>query len=205
MKKLVATVVIVLTSMLPIQPVQADQQIYPSYGIDWDLLERWTYAYGYEWQEQSPAVEWLQFWMDIKPKDGIYGRSTHRLHRQAAMERNIPVALYSTVSTDARFNPEVEQWRLTVEGAIISNGGPVSDTARFLSIIACESGGNPDAYNRASTASGLMQHLQNYWDNRARLAGFEGASPFDPVANIYTSAWLIYRATGGGWGHWVCF
>ena len=171
--------------------------------IKWDLVEEHILATEYTWMENSAMVWLLQWWMAIN-QDGIYGKNTHKHHRQWAMERSIPVPLYSTVSPTATFNNQVEQWRPLVREAILANGGPLSDTARFLSIIECESGGDPNAQSSTSTAAGLMQHIQPYWDNRARLAGFEGASAYDPVANIYTSAWLIYRATGGGWQHWVC-
>ena len=200
MKRLLAIALIVLTLLST--PAQADHDNYPSF-IDWGMLERWTYAYEYEWLEESAAVQWLQYWLDVE-RDGIYGSATHKAHRQAAMELSIPVVLYSTVSPNATFKPEVEQWRSIVEQAILANGGPLSDTARFLSIINCESGGDPDAFNRASLASGLMQHLANYWDARSQTALGYVASPFDGEANIRVSAWLIYRATGGGWQHWVC-
>lgn len=74
----------------------------------------------------------------------------------------------------------------------ISQGG-------FLAVAACESGFNPNAYNR-SGASGLLQILSGYWPARAANAGFPGASPFDPVANAWTGAWLW--ATSGS-GHWA--
>ena len=120
------------------------------------------------------------------------------------MELDISVTLFWDVVVEQDYGPDVERWRPIVEEAIVAMGGPVEDSYRFLSVMRCESQGDPDAYNASSGASGLMQHLEVYWPARARAAGFEGASPFDPVANIYTSAWLIYRATGGGWQHWVC-
>ena len=184
-------------------PSQASADTEHPNFIRWDLMESWSYEQEYDWLEQSRTVKLLQFWLDIE-EDGVYGRQTHLRHRQKAMERNISVRLYSTVSPDATFKAEVEQWRSTVEAAILANGGPLSDTARFLSIINCESGGDPSAYNRASTASGLMQHLANYWDARSRTALGYVADPFDGEANIRVSAWLIYKATGGGWQHWVC-
>ena len=98
----------------------------------------------------------------------------------------------------------VEQWRNSVETAINAYGGPNSDTNRFLRIMQCESMGRPDATNSSSGAAGLMQHLPQYWDARAVSAGYSGYSPYDPVANINVSAWLIYQAPGGGWQHWVC-
>ena len=200
MKRLLAIALIALTLLST--PAYADHNNHPQF-IDWDMLEKWTYAYEYEWLEESAAVQWLQYWLDVET-DGIYGRQTHLAHRQKAMELNINVDIFWDMVIKQDYGPDVERWRTTVEEAIVANGGPVEDTNRFLSVLNCESFGDPDAYNASSGASGLMQHLQVYWPPRARAAGFEGASPFAPVANIYTSAWLIYRATGGGWQHWVC-
>ena len=104
----------------------------------------------------------------------------------------------------ATYIPAVEQWRNTVITAILNYGGPASDTDRFLRIMQCESRGQPDATNTSSGAAGLMQHMPQYWDQRAISAGYPGSSPYDPTANINVSAWLIYQASGGGWQHWVC-
>lgn len=68
-------------------------------------------------------------------------------------------------------------------------------------VMACESGGNPNAVNPTSGAAGLFQHLPSYWPGRAAAAGFPGASPFNPEANIAASAYLLRT---GGPGHWVC-
>lgn len=171
--------------------------------IPWDKIEEHILATEYDWLENSGRVRMLQYWMGID-QDGVYGRNTHKWHRQWAMERSIPVRLYSTVSPDARFSPAVEQWRATVEAAIVEMGGDLRDTARFLSIISCESGGDPEARSSVSTASGLMQHLRTYWDARSRSAlGYVG-NIYSGEDNIRVSSWLIYRATGGGWQHWVC-
>lgn len=104
----------------------------------------------------------------------------------------------------AVFRGTVEQWRPMVADAIALNGGDDDDVHRFLRIMQCESGGDPDAKNPNSSASGLMQHLTRFWDDRSTRAGFPGADVFDPVANIYTSAWLALTAAEGGWSHWVC-
>ena len=170
--------------------------------IQWDVLEETTLSTEYEWLEESPRVKWLQWWMGVD-QDGIYGRITHKHHRQWAMERNIPVRLYSTVSPNATFRPEVERWRDLVTEAVTHYGGSVPhDVNRMLWIMQCESGGDPSAAN-PSGASGLFQQMQTWWDNRARAAGFEGASPYDPTANIYVSAYLVYRSPNS-WHHWVC-
>ena len=74
--------------------------------------------------------------------------------------------------------------------AVTHFGGDQNDVHRFLRIMQCESGGDPDAKNPNSSASGLMQHLTRYWG--------------DPEANIWVSAWLALAAPEGGWQHWVC-
>ena len=170
--------------------------------IQWDLLEETTLSTEYEWMEESPRVKWLQWWMGVD-QDGIYGRNTHKWHRQWAMERNIPVRLYSTVSPNTTFIPAVERWRDLVTEAVTHYGGSVPhDVNRMLWIMQCESGGDPSAAN-PSGASGLFQQMSTWWESRARAAGFQGASPFDPRANTYVSSYLIYRSSNS-WHHWVC-
>jgi hypothetical protein len=90
----------------------------------------------------------------------------------------------------------VEDWRPLVE-AFFASG----DVSRAMSVIGCESGGDPDATNRYSTASGLFQHLGSLWGERAQLAGYSGSDIFDPLANVAVAAWLVYD--GGGWSHWA--
>ena len=120
------------------------------------------------------------------------------------IEQPIQPSPDETVIPPITFIPAVEQWRNTVSSAIISYGGSASDTNRFLRIMQCESMGQPGATNASSGAAGLMQHMPQYWDQRAISAGYSGYSPYDAVANINVSAWLIYQASGGGWQHWVC-
>jgi hypothetical protein len=92
----------------------------------------------------------------------------------------------------------VERWRELVEKHFKKQ-----HVTWALNIIACESGGNPNAKNASSGASGLFQHMPQYWASRAAAAGFPGASIFDPEANIAASAHLLYAA-GGGPQHWSC-
>ena len=170
--------------------------------IMWDKVEEHILATEYDWLEDSARVRMLQYWMGID-QDGVYGRNTHKWHRQWAMERNIPVRLYSTVSPNATFIPAVERWRDLVTEAVTHYGGSVPhDVNRMLWIMQCESGGDPSAAN-PSGASGLFQQMSTWWESRARAAGFQGASPFDPRANTYVSAYLIYRSSNS-WHHWVC-
>ena len=96
----------------------------------------------------------------------------------------------------------VERWRPLAQQALDDyNIGHEIET--FLRGMTCESLGLPWAKNPNSTASGLMQHLARpYWPARAEAIGMPGASVFDPIANIYASAWLLTR---GGWNHWTCY
>tara|TARA_E500000331_G_scaffold64380_1_gene59086 strand:+ start:1380 stop:2081 length:702 start_codon:yes stop_codon:yes gene_type:complete len=103
------------------------------------------------------------------------------------------------------FIPNVERWRNDVVAAIAAYGGPANEVDLFLTIMHRESRGQPDATNPTSGAAGLMQHMPQYWDQRAISAGYAGASPYDPIANINVSAWLLYQAAGGGWGHWSTY
>ena len=76
-----------------------------------------------------------------------------------------------------------------------------------LSVIACESHGDPLAYNPYSGASGLFQFILGTWDWASSNAGFGGASPFEPDANIASAAWLVQHSMDQGndpWDHWAC-
>ena len=123
-----------------------------------------------------------------------------------AMEDLVPTVVPTPEPTpkvilvDSPYGENVERWRSDVRGALAEYG--LSDEEdRFMRVMWCESRGDPDAVNAESGASGLMQHIPRYWDERARAAGFQGASPFDPIANIYASVWLLDT---GGWNHWEC-
>jgi soluble lytic murein transglycosylase-like protein len=67
----------------------------------------------------------------------------------------------------------------------------------------CESGGDPNAYNEASGASGLFQFLPGTWASASVSAGWAGADVFDGEANIAVAAWLSGSSTGP-WSHWNC-
>ena len=111
------------------------------------------------------------------------------------------------IATTARIRPavspvtwpeSVERWRPLVTAYFHPE-----DVGLVLCLIAKESGGNPNADNPQSSASGLMQHLYRLWPDRSVAAGWPGASIWDPEANIAVGAWLAYE--GGGWGHWVTY
>lgn len=98
--------------------------------------------------------------------------------------------------------PNVERWRPLVEKYF-----PADRVEEALRIIRCESHGNPDAYNTYSGAGGLFQFVPSTWISSSPRAGFPGASPFDPEANVGSAAWLGKRFESLGlyfWGAWSC-
>ena len=112
-----------------------------------------------------------------------------------------PTVRPTPVTSEAIYEPEVERWRATVVEAL-QEYGLEEEEKTFMRVLWCESRGDPDAKNPESGASGLMQHIPSYWPDRATAAGFHKASPFDPIANIYASVWLLDL---GGWSHWECY
>ena len=114
-----------------------------------------------------------------------------------------------TVALEDNWGYQVDRWTPLVEIALESYGIP-EELDTFMRVMHCESRGNPLAHNTAvydnpkDQASGLMQHMPRWWDERVASAGMPGYSPFDPVANIFASAWLL-TTRGGGWAHWSCY
>jgi len=92
----------------------------------------------------------------------------------------------------------VEQWRPLVE--VYWPADLVEDA---LSVMDCESGGDPDALNPVSGASGLFQFLPSTWTTSSVGAGWAGADVFDGEANIAVAAWLSAASTSP-WEQWAC-
>jgi soluble lytic murein transglycosylase-like protein len=95
-----------------------------------------------------------------------------------------------------------ENWR-----GLVSQYFPGDLVDEALSIIQCESKGDPSAYNSRSGASGLFQFIPGTWANVSPKAGWGGASPFDPEANVASAAWLVDYSIDHGqyrWYHWTC-
>ncbi|MGB9357624.1 MAG: transglycosylase SLT domain-containing protein [Acidimicrobiia bacterium] len=96
----------------------------------------------------------------------------------------------------------VTRWRPLVEEYF-----PRDLVDQALAIIECESNGDPAARNPRSSATGLFQFLSRTWENASGPAGFEGASPLDPEANVAAAAWLVDYSLDAGhsaWKHWTC-
>lgn len=94
----------------------------------------------------------------------------------------------------------VERWRPLVAEHFLPEH--VDDA---LSVMACESEGNPDAQHPGSHASGLYQAMPQWYTGRGWFepSPFGPFDPFDPAENVRFAAWLFYD-TGADWGPWVC-
>lgn len=66
-------------------------------------------------------------------------------------------------------------------------------------IIKAESGGNANAKNKNSTASGCSQFIKSTWEGTLRQMGREYISPFDPRTNVEAMAFKISRGGIGAW------
>lgn len=181
MRRLVLVIALVAASCSPDDPLPAAQAIFSPEGVKVGFAAPATVGAGYA--GSIPATS---------TTTTVTTTTTTTTTTTAA-----PVVV-------AQYRGTVEAWRGEVELAIAHWGGDADDVTRFLRIMQCESGGDPLAKNPNSSASGLMQHLTRFWDDRAASAGMPGADVFDPQANIWVSAWLALAAPGGGWQHWVC-
>jgi hypothetical protein len=120
-----------------------------------------------------------------------------------------PAATTTTTTTTTTKPPpdnggprNVEEWR-----PLVSEYFPAELVDDALSVIYCESKGDPSAYNSRSGASGLFQFIERTWNWASSNAGWAGASPFDPEANVASAAWLVDRSISRGqdaWHHWSC-
>ena len=66
-------------------------------------------------------------------------------------------------------------------------------------IIKSESGGNANAKNKNSTASGCSQFIKSTWEGTLRQMGREYISPFDAKTNVEAMAFKISRGGIGAW------
>ena len=172
----------------------------------WDEVTKVTVQQDYQFGEQSQYVWWLQYVVGAKT-DGVYGQQTFNRHSSTLMKfSNIVASDYLPVwrSSPRTFRASTESWRQIATEAL-AYYDRLNELDRFLALMECESGGIETATNPSSGAAGLLQHLPQYWDARARVAlggRFRGASAYNGEANIWVSAWLLYEASGGGWQHW---
>lgn len=105
-------------------------------------------------------------------------------------------------TSPGNFRPGVERWR-----GLVAAHFPASRVDQALVIMQCESGGDPDARNPYSGASGLFQFMPGTWAASSVKAGVGDRSVFDGEANIIAAAWLgsYYESRGYDfWRPWSC-
>ncbi|CAN5754191.1 hypothetical protein BH23ACT5_BH23ACT5_22750 [soil metagenome] len=86
--------------------------------------------------------------------------------------------------------------------ALVSMYFQPEDINRAIRVVWCESRFNPTATHPNTGATGLFQHLPEFWSQRAEAAGFPTAEPTDPEANVAAAAEAIYNE--GGWDVFAC-
>lgn len=106
-----------------------------------------------------------------------------------------PVIMLPPQPRSSRAAAGVEQWR-TLVGLYF----PAENISAALTVMNCESRGDPNADNPRSTASGLFQFLSSTW--AVTPQGKAGLSVWDADANVAAAAWLSKGGTD--WAHWVC-
>ncbi len=86
--------------------------------------------------------------------------------------------------------------------ALVSMYFRPEDINRAVRVVWCESRFNPTASDPHTGATGLFQHLPEFWPQRAEAAGFSAAEPTDPEASVAAAAEAIYNE--GGWDVFAC-
>ena len=109
----------------------------------------------------------------------------------------------SRCELDYRGPRPVELWEALVDEYF----GDIGQTANALTIVDCESNGDPFAYNPDGHGpKGLFQFIPDTWDWASDGAGWAGETPYHPVAAT-ASARFLYEWSedrgGGGWDPWT--
>lgn len=86
--------------------------------------------------------------------------------------------------------------------ALIARYFQPDDVNRAIRVAWCESRFSPTSSNPRTGATGLFQHLPEFWPARAEAVDFPGAEPTDPEANVAAAAHAIYQE--GGWDVFTC-
>ncbi|MDO8885754.1 transglycosylase SLT domain-containing protein [Candidatus Oleimmundimicrobium sp.] len=172
---------------IPNEPVTEFTNYNPVPEVSQERLDDWrnlAWKNGKLAQERGEKIETLE--RQIAETKANNARFHTNSHVQTARAKT------KQIKTN---KPGVEQWRPLVKKYFLAQH--VDDA---LIVMSGESGGDPNAKNPNSSASGLFQHLARYWPNRSASAGWAGASIFDPEANIAVAAWL--SKGGANWNHW---
>ncbi|MGH8916515.1 MAG: transglycosylase SLT domain-containing protein [Acidimicrobiia bacterium] len=135
----------------------------------------------------------------------------HTWHRLAAWSEREATRGLTTEALEALqvLIPELESCGEGPPGATSSTGEGVErwrdlaavyfapdELDRVLCLMAKESGGDPDARNTDSGASGLMQVMPSW----APVFGYEPEDLYDPIVNLWIAGQIRQRQ---GWGAWT--
>lgn len=96
----------------------------------------------------------------------------------------------------------IERWR-----PLVAQYFGADRVEEALSVIWCESRGNPAAVNSSSGATGLFQFIPSTWGWASPAAGWANYVATNAEANISTAAWLVQSSLDAGqpaWKHWSC-
>lgn len=73
------------------------------------------------------------------------------------------------------------------------------DAAYMTRVAKCESRLNPNAVSSNNLYHGGYQYSWRTWVSFSRQAGFAGASPYDPEAAAYVTAWAFAHGYASHW------
>lgn len=123
--------------------------------------------------------------------------------RPSGTATTTPVEKPPTAGTGSEATIPTDGWLSEMQvRALVSEYFEPEDVNRAIRVIWCESRFNPTSSNPQNGATGLFQHLPQFWPQRAEAAGFQGAEPTDPEANVAAAAHAIYSE--GGWDVFSC-
>lgn len=174
MKKRIASAALALTFALP---AQAHELEVPSWTVQ-DWLNQWAAS-----QIDTLDAESLGDWRWMRDRYFPPPPQNRPVRRVVAQDTPHPAPV-----TQPAYSPGVEQWR-----HLVAWFWPAEHVDRMLRIMACESGGNPYAYN-PSGATGLFQ-VMPFWQ---RTWPGDYTDPWTNGAVAY-QIWLSQ-----GYGAWVC-
>lgn len=174
---------------------------FPAQAHTVEELDEWRAAWNEQVLDEGLTPEAMDEWKDMRDRHGCDWPGTTCIIVLPHQHRttNAPTTTTPPPSTNTAWGGNVEQWRPLVETYF-----QPADVPWAMRVMACESGGNPNAKNRTSTASGLFQFLRSTWDWVAEGLGFgthASGAVFNPEQNVRAGAWLYYN---GGPSHWVC-
>src|SRR5690606_33446015 len=86
--------------------------------------------------------------------------------------------------------------------ALVARYFKPEDVNRAIRVAWCQSRFNPTSSNPETGGTGLFHHVPEFWTQRAEAAGFAGAAPTDPEANVAAAASAVYDE--GGWAVFPC-